>query len=106
MAEAYKKLYQGQPGVAAANVYTVASGKQAIVKQMKVINVTEASVQFTLYQSGLAAANQITPTITLGPGEFAIDDDPIFLAAADTIGAKASVAASITLTIGGVEVDV
>lgn len=100
----FKTLYQGQPGVAAALVYTVPAGWMAAIKQIRAVNpTTGVPAAFALYKGGNVAANMIQPLIPLNPGEFAEDDGTHLLAAGDTIYAMASVAATITLTISGME---
>lgn len=103
MTETYKKLYQGQPGTGAAAVYTVPGATSAIVKHVKAVNVSAVPVTIKLFESGTVDANCIVPAITLGAGEFLEWDGTITLAAADTLAAQASAAASITLTINGIE---
>lgn len=62
--ETYKTLYQGQPGTGVATIYTVPASTTAFVKSIHAINTTTAQT-FALYRGGTAAANRLTPDITL-----------------------------------------
>lgn len=104
MAESYKVLYQGQPGTAAATIYTVPGSTQAIVKYVKAVNVSAVPCSIKFFQGGLVDANCINPAVTLQPGESLEFDGTITMVAASTLGAQAGVAASITLTVEGIEV--
>lgn len=104
MADAFKRLYQGQLAAAAAALYTAPAATAAIVKAIRVVNTDTVSHSFTLYQGGTAAANQITGSFAIGPGETFIDTGPLFLAAGDTIAGKADTASVMTCTLGGIEV--
>src|SRR3954462_8862229 len=101
---AYKRLYKGQPSTSTAALYTVPGSTSAIVKHMRIVNPTSAYVSIDLYESGTADADRISPTVNIGPGEWAEWDGTITLAAASTIQAKASAATSLTVTIYGVEI--
>lgn len=106
MAEAYKKLYQGQPGVAAATAYTApaTAGSSVIVKHIRAVNTTETAASVGLFHDGTAAANRILPNVPLNPGEWLEWDGTILLEPSDTLAAIASVATTVTLTIYGIEV--
>lgn len=103
MADAFKKLYQGQLAAAAATLYTAPAGTSAIVRSIRVVNTDTVPRWFILYQSGAAAANQITGRMVLGPNEVYIDSGPVCVGAADTLRGVAEVAAALTCTISGVE---
>lgn len=104
MPEVYKRLYKGQPGTGAAAVYTVPGATSAIVKSIRAVNVSAVAVSIKLFNGGTTDADCIFPAIVLQPGEHLEWDGTITMAAADTIAAQASVAASITLTIHGIEI--
>jgi hypothetical protein len=104
MAEAYKKLYQGQPGTSAATVYTTPGATSTVVKHVRAVNTsTTVSATIGLYQDGTAATNRTLPDVVLGPGEWMEWDGLMLAPAASTIAAVASVATTITLTIYGIE---
>lgn len=69
--EVYKKLYQGQLAASAATIYTCPGSNTAFVKSISVVNNDTVTRTFQLFQSGTAAANAITPVITLAPSAFA-----------------------------------
>src|SRR4051794_18254928 len=106
MAETFKKLDQRQLPTTTTTLYTAPTAPgSTVVKCIRVVNVdTAASHNFTLYQSGTGAANQILGTTSLGPGETFIDVGPIILGSADTIAGKADTASVMTCTISGLEV--
>ncbi len=74
--EVYKVLYQGQIAAAAATVYTVPGSTEAFVRSITVVNTDVAAThQFQLFRGGTAAANAITPLITLPIGGMAVYED-------------------------------
>lgn len=103
MADTFKKLYQGQLAAAAATLYTAPAATAAIVRSIRIVNTDTVSRWFILYQSGVAAANQITGRMVLGPNETYIDSGPVIVGAADTLRGVAEVAGMLTCTISGVE---
>jgi hypothetical protein len=64
--ETYKLLYQGVPTVAPIEVYPATGGTTTFVKAIHAVNTSGAEQSFALYRNGVAAANRITPEITLG----------------------------------------
>jgi hypothetical protein len=105
VAENYKKLYQGQPGTAAATIYTVPALTTTLIKTIKAVNATTATAAtIGLFHDGLVAANRTLPDLPLNPGEFLVDDTVFMLETGDTLAAIASVAATITVTVYGVEI--
>lgn len=105
MAEVYKRLYQGQPGVAAATVYTVPAGTQTIIKEIRAVvpSSAAAGANIGLFHGGTADANRIWPDWPLAPGEMAVEDGLITMQPGDTLAAIASVAARVTVTVYGIE---
>lgn len=99
----YKKLAQAQPGTAIAALYTVPALTVAIVKHIRISNAGAAAATIEFYHDGAVAANQILPPISLAVGEWAEFDGTILMEAADTLQAKASVAATLTATVYGLE---
>ena len=75
--EAYKTLYQRQLGNSLATIYTAGGSTQVFIKGIHVVNTDTVARTFTLAVGGTAAANQITPTITLQAGGFAIYVDGV-----------------------------
>lgn len=104
MAETYKVLYQGQPSTSMVTVYTVPGSTSAIVKQIRLVNVSVAAATIKLCQGGTADANCILPAVSLGPGEWAEFDGSIFMATGTTLAAQAQTASAITMTVHGVEI--
>jgi hypothetical protein len=101
-----KRLGQSQPGTSYATIYT-ATAVSCIVKGICVCNVTGGSValDLSLVASGGTAgvtnnviANHVIPPYTTVTYTF----DQV-LAASGFVSAKASAAASLTVTVSGVE---
>lgn len=67
-AETYKTIYQGQLGNTNATLYTATANGPTFIRSISVVNTDTVAHTFTLFVGGTAAANQITPTISLGPG--------------------------------------
>jgi hypothetical protein len=63
--ETYKCLYQGQLGNSVATIYTAPGSTVAIIKSIMIVNTDTASRTFQLFRGGTAAANAITPLITI-----------------------------------------
>jgi hypothetical protein len=101
--EVYKRLYQGQPGVAAATVYTVPALTSAVMKQVRAVNTGTQAASVGLFHGGTAVGNRILPDVPLSPGEWLEDDLTAMMAAGDVLAAIASVASTITVTIYGLE---
>jgi hypothetical protein len=106
VADAYKKLYQGQLGASVAQLGTaVGTGKGWVIKRYRCVNNDTVARTFSLYQGGTAAANIITPPNTSVPAGGMVEDDGTWsVNDADTIAGGASVASQLTLTIWGDEV--
>jgi len=79
----------------ASHIYTI--------KKIKVVN-TDAvnSKTFQLFVNGSAAANAITPVLTLDPGGYAEDDEFLVLAGTDTLQITTS-ATGITVSVYGLD---
>lgn len=73
--EVYKILDQRQLANAAATIYTVPSSTQAFIKTILVVNTAGTLQTFQLFCGGTAAANAITPVVTLPPGGCATYED-------------------------------
>lgn len=74
--ETYKILYQGQLPGAAAVLYTAPASTTAFIKSVSVVNTDVAAThQFQLFIAGTAAANAITPLVTVPKGGMATYED-------------------------------
>lgn len=106
MAYTPKQLYQGQPGTSYATAYT-ATAVSCILREVVVANPTAGSVTLDLsvVASGGTAGvtNNIIPNAVIGGYSVVIFSFSTVMAPSGFISAKASAAASLTLTISGVE---
>lgn len=111
MAESYFKLYQGTLTTSAAVLYTPTSTYSAIVKSIRVVNITSpaASATVTLYQTAsngsAGTGNMILPATTIDGGGFGEFDGTMTLTGTDSIWGKSDTASALTVTIYGVEVN-
>ena len=104
MAEAWKKLYQGEVPDEATLLYTAPASTEAIIKYIVGINSTGSAYDLTLWQGGSADVNLIfgpSPVPIGGRVEF---NGNILMEAADTLYGLAGAASAITLTAYGLEV--
>lgn len=102
MADAFKKLYQGQLPSSVATLYTAAS--QAVVRHWTCVNNDTVARTFALYRDGTGVTNLITPPATLiPPGGMAEFDGAEAFALGDTLRGVASVASMLSLTVTGDE---
>lgn len=105
MTDTYKKLYQGQPSSTATTLYTVPSGKSAIIKHIAIVNTaTGSNHTIKMWHDGTANTNLILPVVTLVSGGFATFDGTLLMEASDTLSAQADAATSLTVTVYGDEV--
>lgn len=104
MADAFKKLYQGQPGTSATTLYTVPASTAVIIKHIRVTNPTASDRTVKLWHDGTADANVILPAATVLAGGWAEFDGTILMEAADTLSGQASAATALTVTVYGDEV--
>jgi hypothetical protein len=104
MTDTYKKIYQGQPGTSASTLFTVDSGKQMIVKHIRVVNNDSTARTIKLWHDGTAAVNVILPATSVRAGGWAEFDGTITLEASDSFSGQASAAAQVTVTIYGLEI--
>jgi len=108
MALTVKSLANGQLGTASqGTLYTVPSGRAAIVKNIRVANTDTSARTFNLWfkLSGGTARLISASAMSLGAGQLAIDDQEITLGAADQILGDASVANKLDYVISGIERD-
>jgi hypothetical protein len=105
MTDTFKKLYQGQPGTSSAALYTVPGSTQTVIKQIRVVNVGTVPASIKLWHGATAVdGTVILPDVTLQPGEWGEFDGLIVAQAAEIIHGKASVAATFTVTMYGLEI--
>lgn len=109
MAEVYKKLYQGTLTTSAAVLYTPTSTYSAIVKSIRVVNITSSSATVTLYQTASNGAagtgNMILPETTIDGKGFGEFDGTITITGTDSIWGNSNTSSALTVTIYGVEVN-
>jgi hypothetical protein len=103
MAEAYKRLYQGQPGTSITTIYTVPAATNAVVKNIRIVNMGTASATIQLWHGGTTNANVILPATTLQPGEWGEFDGLIVAPTTEVFSAQASLATTMTVTMYGLE---
>lgn len=104
MTDTYKVLSQTQLPNAAAAQYTVPGATQAIVRSIVMVNTTAGAITVSLFVNGSAAANKILDTYSI-PANTRVELNSVMcLAATNTIQAVASSAASVTMTVFGLEI--
>lgn len=104
MPDTYKKFYQQQPGTSATTLFTVDSGRQVIVKHIRVVNNDTSARTIKLWHDGTADANVILPATSIRAGGWAEFDGTITMEASDSFSGQASVASKVTVTIYGLEI--
>lgn len=106
MAEAYKKLAQGELPVAAGALYTVPGATEAIIKHIKLINQTAGALTITLWIDGTTDPFLWMPSTTEIPANGSIEfEGSLSLEAAAVInGATAGGANDVTYIISGLEI--
>jgi hypothetical protein len=88
---------------AAATVYTVPTGRVAVIRNIHVVNPTAGDLTFTMSIGADAAATRIFSAQMANAEDSWDSFAPFVLTAGETIQAYASAAASLTLTIDGEE---
>jgi hypothetical protein len=96
-----KKLVQVQAASTGAAIFT-ATAKTEVV-HIRVSNPTGTARTIKLWHDGLTDATNILPAATVAAGGWAEFDGLIYLEVGDTIGAEASAATALTVTIYGEE---
>jgi hypothetical protein len=91
---------------AAATVYTAPAATQTTIKHIQVANTTAGAVTFTLSIGADAAATELFSAYSIAANSVLSIFVLFFLAATETLQAKASANASLTLTIDGQELTV
>lgn len=104
MADLFKQLYQGQPGISATVVYTVPVGKHAEIRSISVVNASVTNdINVIIYINGITAPYQWA-RLTLDSHQFATWDGVEHLDDGGTIALEASTADAVSITISGSEV--
>jgi len=102
--DTYKVLSQSQLPNAAAAQYTVPGATQAIVRSIVLVNTTAGPITVSLFVNGSGAGNKILDTYSI-PANTRVELNAVMtLAATNTIQAVASAAASVTMTVFGLEI--
>lgn len=104
MPDNYKVLSQGQLAIAAAPIYTVSGGTQAIVRSITLVNTDSVSHVISLFVNGTAATNKILSNRTIAPDETIEIPTVKTLAPSNTIQGVADLGAKVTYTISGLEI--
>lgn len=109
MAFTYKVLGQSAPAdTNNAALYTVPTGKSAIISAIHVANVTGAAVNARLFVqvNGATAAvgNAIAYDVSIAANSVFALSEGITLAAADVISVRSSVGSALTFTLFGSEI--
>ena len=107
MADTAKRLAgPTQPGLAAATVYTTPAGKKTIVRNIHVANGSASAVPLALSLGVDAAGTRLFSALSI-PSASSFDwSGFIVLEAGEVLQASVGTAATLVLTISGVEVDV
>ena len=112
MALEVKSLYDGQlSSTAKTMLYTVPTGKSAIVKTMRLVNTDTAEHDANLYYLRSGGDNPddvrlITPSnVTIAAGNLLIEDSELTLGEGDQILGDASEASKVDCVISGIERD-
>ena len=106
MADKYLKLFQGQLSSTAATVYTVGAtaGTYVIIKSIRIVNTSGSSVSVKLRHDWQTNPCLILPETYIDAGGFAEFDGTFTMEPSDTLGAQASAATSLTMTVYGLEI--
>jgi hypothetical protein len=96
-----KKLVQVQAASTGAAIFTATTKTEVV--HIRVSNPTGTARTIKLWHDGLTDATNILPAATVAAGGWAEFDGLIYLEAGDTVGAEASAATALTVTIYGEE---
>lgn len=100
MADAYQKLYQGQPASTGTVLFT--SAGMTIMKHIAVVNQDTADRTVAFYRGGQATTNQWSAAMLVkANGGMAEWDGTEAFANGETLEAIASVSAKLTTTVSG-----
>jgi hypothetical protein len=102
-----KRLGQAQPGTSYGNLYVAPADKSAIIKELVVCNPTAGTValdvSFVASGGTAGVTNNVIANHVIGAYSTVIYTFAQVLAASGFVAAKASAAASLTVTVSGVE---
>jgi hypothetical protein len=93
------------------DLYTTPTAKTAVVKNIRLVNTSSASVKVNVYfmrpnASGQHRRRQISPVdLVLAPGYLYIENEEVTLEPGDRIQAKADTASVIQYLLSGIERD-
>ena len=104
MPDAYKKLYQGQPGNTAATLATVPASTTWIIRHIRVVNTRTSEDTIELWHDGTTDANKILGSVAIPADGTYTEDCFICAETGDTIAGKATTASEVTVTLYGVEI--
>lgn len=104
MADAFKVLYNGQPGSSAATIYTVPGATKTVIptNRVKIYNGSGASAQITLYVGGTTDPKRFLD-VTMAAGDM-IREGGLDLEATQTIAARSIPASAVNVLITGDEI--
>ena len=109
MALTVKCLKNGTLGTSSADLYTVPTGKAAIVKNVRLVNTTGSTVALTELKLTLSVGSTVSkllpPSMSIGPNTLFTDDQEITMAQGDKISGYAGTASALDITISGIERD-
>ena len=101
------EVYQGQPGTAESTMYTVAAGRQLVLKEFTICNVdtVERTITIHVRRGGVAAgvAHRILSARRVPAGDTIYFPLSCVLNAGGILSGLASVAGTITVTVSGEE---
>ena len=109
-----KSLYKAQLGTTEVDLYPVPINKTAIIKGIRLVNTSSASVTVNLFvrrATGGTSYRILPKDVTLAPSAALVDDSEITLEGLTTLGGEdrvrglASAATAIDCVISGVERD-
>lgn len=103
--ETYKVLDQRQLAASPATIYTVPASTVAFIKAIHVVNNDSSPRTFQYFRSGTAAANAITPAITVPAGGMAIYEDGQGWTVFDSAGKIQDSDSSTNLRVSSLGVD-
>ncbi len=105
----YKTLGQAAPtSTANADIYTVPTGREAIVSSIVVCNTTAEGSSFRIFQringAAAGAANAIAFDVPIAANSLVSIELKLTLDAADIISVRSSTANALTFTVNGSEI--
>lgn len=112
MAFGYKILGQTAPSTtSAADLYTVPTGKEAIISTIAIANVTADAVTYRVFvrsASGVASgiSNALAYDVEIAANSSVLISGPVTVAAGNIISVRSSVADALTFHAYGTEVTV